>query len=97
MMARQQRAAEVSSGREWSLLCGGSCRLSPLRLLRCRCAEADPEQGWKDLHGSLSGQSQNESLLEKFLLQMTLKLFMQYPHAFCRYRYNYFIMLSCEV
>lgn len=40
---------------------------------------------------------QNEGLLEKFLLQMTLKLFMQYPHAFCGYRYHYFIMLSCEV
>lgn len=53
-----------------------------------------PCQGWHMPRGS---QSQKEGLLEKFLLQMTLKLFMQYPHAFCGYRYHYFIMLSCEV
>lgn len=51
----------------------------------------------RHLHSSSGTQSSSEGLLEKFVLQMTLKLFMQYPHAFCRYRYNYFIMLSCEV
>lgn len=62
--------------------------------LQRRCAGADvcdadvqqaPSRGYSCWCSSPSSPNWNEGLLEKFLLQMTLKLFMQYPHAFCRY------------
>lgn len=78
------------------LLCRGSSGLSPGAAVG-KCRNRHWGRSCGHLHSSSGTQSSHEGLLEKFVLQMTLKLFMQYPHAFCRYRYNYFIMLSCEV
>lgn len=81
----------------WGNPNAGALWLSQLWLVGAGVQDWSLCRGWHTPAWGLGSQSQNEGLLEKFLLQMTLKLFMQYPHAFCGYRYHYFIMLSCEV